>query len=283
MLTRLNAPITLREVIRRTIAEIEEDRCLGLAAQMAFYFFLALFPALLFLVALVTYLPLDNALRELLAALGPVAPQEAVTLLRGQIEQLSEDGHGGVLTAGIAGALWSSSVAMVAIIDALNHAYDVTEWRPWWKRRLIAIALTIALAVFIVAALAFVLLGPGVATWIAGRLGLADVVVFVWQVARWPLIVAFVIVGVDLVYFFAPNRKAAWAWVTPGSALATALWIASSFAFKFYVANFGAYNATYGAIGGIVVMLLWFYVSGLAILVGAELNGVLEHARDTGR
>jgi membrane protein len=280
MLTRVNAPITLREVIRRTIAEIEEDRCLGLAAQMAFYFFLALFPALLFLVALITYLPLDNALRELLAALGPVAPQEALALLRGQIEQLSEDGHGGVLTAGIAGALWSSSVAMVAIIDALNHAYDVTEWRPWWKRRLIAVVLTIALAVFIVAALAFVLLGPGVAAWIAGRLGLADAVVFVWQLVRWPLIVAFVIVGVDLVYYFAPNRKAPWAWVTPGSALATALWIASSFAFKVYVANFGEYNATYGAIGGIVVMLLWFYVSGLAILVGAELNGVLEQARD---
>jgi membrane protein len=272
-------PIPLTQIVRRTVREIGEDRCVGLAAQLAFYFFLALFPALLVLVALITYLPLDAALGEFIAALAAVAPSEALTLLEGQLEELARSGNSGILTLGIAGALWSSSAAMVAIIDALNHAYDVTEWRPWWKRRFVAILLTIALAVFIVLALAFIVLGPGLTSSIAERLGLARVVVVAWQVVRWPLIVAFVILGVDLVYYFAPNRKARWAWVTPGSALATILWIACSFAFKFYVEHVGQFNATYGTIGGIVVVLLWFYVSGFAILIGAELNGVIEQAR----
>jgi membrane protein len=279
LLAHFRAPIPPREIIQRTIAEIGDDHCVGLAAQLAFYFFLALFPALLFLVALIAYLPLENALTELIAALGVVAPGEALALLQRQLDEIMRDGHGGLLTLGIVGALWSSSAAMVAIIDALNHAYDITEWRSWWRRRLVAILLTIALALFIVASLTLILAGPEVVSWAAARFGLADEFVLAWSLVRWPLIILFVMLGVDLVYYFAPNTKARWVWLTPGSALATALWIASSFAFKFYVANFGNFNATYGAIGGVVVILLWFYVSGFAILIGAELNGVIEHAR----
>lgn len=272
------APISVREIARRTFAEIGDDNCIGLAAQLAFYFFLALFPALLFLVALLGYLPIDQALLTLLAALGPVAPEEMLTLLRAQLAELTRGSHGSLLTFGIIGAIWSSSAAMVAIINALNHAYDVTEWRPWWKRRLVAVGLTIGLAIFTVSALALVLIGPDVVFWAADRFGFAPVVAFVWRLVRWPLIILFVVLGIDLVYYFAPNIKTDWAWLTPGSMLATALWIASSFAFKLYVARFADFNATYGALGGIIVILLWFYVSSLAILIGAELNGVIDHA-----
>jgi membrane protein len=271
-------PISIIEILRRTIAEIGEDNCVGLAAQLAFYFFLALFPALLFLVALLGYLPIDRTLAVLLSALAPIAPKEMLELLRGQIAELSQGKHASLLTFGILGAIWSSSAAMVAIIDALNRAYDVTEWRSWWKRRLVAIALTIGLSGFIIAALVFVLAAPDVVAWAAALFGLTPGLAWFWSIVRWPLIVFLVILGIDLVYHFAPNLKRDWAWLTPGSVVATTLWIASSFGFKLYVTNFADFNATHGAIGGVIVILLWFYVSGFAILIGAELNGVIEQA-----
>jgi membrane protein len=182
---------------------------------------------------------------------------------------------------GVLGALWSSSAAMVAIIGALNHAYDVSEWRPWWKRRLLAVVLTIVLALFILTALSFVLIGPTLASRIAAWFGFATAVVYLWRILRWPVMVLCVVFGIDLVYHFAPNRESRWTWVTPGALLATALWIASSFGFKFYIANFADYTAAYGTIGGIIVTMLWFYVCGLAMLIGAELNGIVEQSYQT--
>lgn len=269
-------PLRASNIVRRTIREINDDNCLGLAAQLAFYFFLSLFPALLFLVALIGYLPVENILGELLEALGTIAPSEVVSLLRTQLDEVARGSYGSLLTLGIVGAIWSSSAAMVAIIDALNHAYDIAERRPWWKRRIVAIALTVALALFIITSLVLVLAGPDVATLMAQLVGLDSAFSLFWSLVRWPLMIFLVVLGVDLVYHFAPNRRRRWAWITPGSLLATVLWMASSFAFKFYVTNLANFNATYGAIGGVVVLLLWFYVSGLAILIGAELNGVIE-------
>lgn len=272
------APIPWAEVARRTAREIGDDNCLGLAAQLAFYFLLALFPAMLFLVALIGYIPVENALDDLLAALDTVAPRELVQLLRQQLDQVAAGSRASLLTLGIIGAIWSSSAATVAIIDTLNRAYDVTEWRPWWKRRLLAIVLTIALALFTIISLTLVLIGPQLALRAAEWLRLAPVVAFLWGIIRWPAIIFFAVLGLDLVYHFAPNRTGRWVWITPGALLATALWIASSFAFRVYVANFTDYTATYGAIGGAIVTMLWFYVSGVAILIGAELNAVIENA-----
>jgi membrane protein len=278
MFAYFGVPIAWSEVVKRTVKEIGDDNCLGLAAQLAFYFLMALFPALLFLVALIGYLPVENALNELLAALGTVAPEELVRLLREQLAQIAEGSQASFLTLGVIGAVWSSSAAMVAIIDALNRAYDVTEWRPWWKRRLLAMLLTVALALFIIIALMLVLVGPAIAFRLANWLGLGSAVALLWSLIRWPVILFGVVFSVDLVYHFAPNRRGRWVWITPGSVLATALWIVSSLAFRAYVTNFGDYTATYGAIGGAIVTMLWFYVSSIAILVGAELNGVIEEA-----
>lgn len=278
MLVFFRVPLRWTEILKRTLVEIDQDNCLGLAAQLAFYFFLALFPALLFLVAWLGYLPIENMLTEMLEALGTVAPTEVLELLRTQLAELARGSHGSLLTLGIVGAIWSSSAAMVAIINALNHAYDVGERRPWWKRRIVAIALTVTLALFIVMSLALVLAGPSAASRVAEWLGFGPAFGVFWAIARWPLIMFLVVLGVDLVYHFAPNRRGRWVWITPGSLLATSLWILSSFVFTFYVGTVENFNATYGAIGGVVVLLLWFYVSSLAILIGAELNGVIEQA-----
>jgi membrane protein len=278
MVVYFRPPIGWWQVVARTVREISDDNCLGLAAQMAFYFLLGLFPALLVLVALLSYLP-EGFFPELLAALSTVAPPELIALVRGQLDQIAAGEAGGLLTLGILGAIWSSSVAMVAIIDALNRAYDIVEWRPWWKRRLVAIVLTIATAIFILVAFALVLIGPTVLGYAGQWLRIEPAVVVIWAVLRWPVLVFCIVFGVDLVYHFAPNRRVPWTWITPGALLATVLWVAISFGFKYYVANFGDYTATYGAIGGAIVTMLWFYLGGLAILVGAEVNGVIEQAR----
>jgi membrane protein len=283
MVAYFRPPIGWWQVARRTVHEISDDNCLGLAAQMAFYFLLGLFPALLVLVALLSYLP-EDFFPELLAALSTVAPPELIALVRGQLDQIAAGEAGGLLTLGILGAIWSSSVAMVAIIDALNRAYDIVEWRPWWKRRLLAIVLTVASSLFILLSFALVLIGPTVLAFAGRWLLIEPAVVVIWAVLRWPLLVGCIVFGVDLVYHFAPNRRVPWTWITPGALLATVLWVAISFGFKYYVANFGDYTATYGAIGGAIVTMLWFYLGGLAILVGAEINGVIEHAlRDEGQ
>ena len=278
MLAYFRVPLPWSAVARRTLREISEDNCLGLAAQLAFYFLLALFPALLFLVALIGFVPVENALAELLSTIGTVAPRELVSLLRGQLTSVAEGRHASLLTLGLLAAIWSSSAAMVAIIDALNRAYDVAEWRPWWKRRVVAVVLTVSLALFAMIAFALVLIGPDLAARAAAWLGLGTWAGVAWALIRWPAMLSSIVIGVDLVYHFAPNRPARWVWLTPGSLLATALWIGGSFGFKAYVVNFADYTATYGAIGGAIVAMLWFYLSGLAILVGAELNAVIEHA-----
>ena len=141
----------------------------------------------------------------------------------------------------------------------------------------------IALAVFLLMALTLILVGPALAARIAERFGVASAVVVVWGIFRWPVMILCVVLAIDLVYHFAPNRPSRWAWVTPGALVATSLWIASSFAFKLYLASVADYTATYGTIGGIIVTMLWFYVCGVAMLIGAELNGVIEQARGQGR
>ena len=178
-----------------------------------------------------------------------------------------------VLAVLVDGIIYAS---MVGIIDALNRAYDVGEWRPWWKQRLLAIVLTGTLAVFILLTLALILIGPALASRIAAWFGLAPAILVAWRLIRWPVMILCVVIGVDLVYHFAPNRATHWFWITPGAVLATVFWITSSFGFKLYVENAGNYTAAYGTIGGIIITMLWFYASGLAILMGAELNGVIE-------
>jgi membrane protein len=280
MLRAFRVPIPWRELILRTWREINEDNCLGLAAQLAYYFILALFPALIVVVAIASFFP-RSTLQQVIATLAPFTPPEALALIRTQLDAILANEQGGLLTVGVLGALWSSSAALTAIIDTLNRAYDVEETRPWWKVRLLAIGLTVGLALFILTAFALVVAGPEVAHVVADRLGLASAVATAWAVGQWPLVFLLVAFGVALTYYFAPDADQDWAFITPGSALATVLWLGASLGFRVYVQNFGDYNATYGALGAAVLLLVWLYVSGLAVLVGAELNSEIESARSS--
>jgi membrane protein len=272
------APIRWTELARRTVVDTFADGCPGLAAQLAFYFLLALFPALLFVIALLFLLPIEPALDPLVARLDAVLPREALVVVRQQLDQLMQGANGGLLTFGIVGALWSSSSAMTAIITALNRAYDIDESRPWWHQRALAIALTVGMAVFAVAAFVLVVAGTDLAGWIAAKWGLGATFEYTWRVIQWPVVLLLIVFAVDLVYYFAPNADTRWVWLTPGSLLATGLWLVASTGFKVYVQSFSNFAAVYGAIGGVVVLMLWFYLSGFALLVGAELNAEIDRA-----
>jgi membrane protein len=283
MLAAFDIPLAWGELLKRTAKEVSEDDCLGLAAQLAYYFFLALFPAVLFLLALASFFPLSNFINDIVRTLQPIAPSDVLGFLEEQLRRLSNTDSGGILTIGILGALWSSSAAVVAIIGSLNRAYDIEEGRPWWKVRLTAIGLTIALAVFLLASFTLILAGPALAEHLASFLGLGAVFEWAWKILQWPLAFLLVSTAIGLVYYFAPDAEQDWVWITPGAVIATLLWVLISLGFKFYVANFTDYNATYGAVGAVIVLLLWFYISGFAILVGAELNAEIEHASPHGK
>ena len=279
----LPASLTWRDLAVRTWREAMDDDLLGLAAQLAYYFFLALFPAILFGLALASFFPLSTLTDDLGRVLGPVASPDVLQLIQDQMRRLAEADSGGLLTFGAAGALWSSSAALVSIVDALNRAYDIDEGRPWWKVRLTALALTIGLAVFILAALSLVLAGPSIAEWLGKRTGWGAAFEWTWLVAQWPVALALVALAIGTVYYFGPDAEQDWVWVSPGALFAAVAWLLVSLAFKLYVANFTDYNAAYGTVGGVMVLLLWFYVSSIALLLGAELNAEIEHASPHGK
>ena len=283
MFAYLESTLSWQELLKRTYKELMDDDALGLAAQLAYYFFLALFPAILCVIALVSFLPLQNFTDQIVSSLGRFAPDAMLSIIRDQLVRLSHGNDGGIFTVGLLGALWSSSAAMVAIISAMNRAYDIEESRPWWNTRLTAILLTVGLAVFIVVAFGLIVAGPQAADWAAARFGFGPVFTWTWKIAQWPIAFALVVTGIGLVYYFAPDAEQEWAWITPGALIATVFWLIGSIAFRFYVVTFGNYEATYGAITGVILLMLWFYLSGLVLLVGAEASAEIEHASPWGK
>jgi membrane protein len=282
MFRGLRLPISLWQLVRRTVTEVINDDVLGMAGQLAYFFVLALFPALIFFVSLVAYLPGDMA-NELVVSLRPVLPAAVVTVVQDQINKLTSAQPGGILTFGLLVAIWSSSAALIAIISTLNRAYDITEGRPWWKVRLIAIGLTLALSLVVIVATGLLVLGPMLAAKIGAAFGLGESFVTAWNIARWPVIFLLVSLGIALVYYHAPDAEQEWIWLTPGSILATLLWIAASLGLQMYLKVAGSFNETYGTLGGAMVVLLWLYVTGIAILVGGEMNAEIEHASPEGK
>jgi membrane protein len=282
-LARLRVPLGWGQILARTAKESYVDDLPSLAAQLAYYFFLSLFPALLFLISLASFFPVTNLIDEVVKYLGRVAPPDVIAFLLDQIRKISESDDSGILTFAFIFTIWSSSNALVSVISTLNSAYDVQESRPWWKTRLIALALTVGLALFILVSFALIIAGPQLAEAAAESFGFGRVFVRTWAILQWPVVFALVVTGIGIIYYYAPDALQEWVWITPGAVFATVLWILISLGFKLYLANWGNYNETYGALAGVIILLLWFYLSGLAILVGAELNAEIEHASPYGK
>jgi membrane protein len=282
MFRTFNIPISWGELFKRTIKEFSADNCLGLAAQLAYYLLLALVPAIVFVVALTSFLPGD-AIQRTLDAAAAFMPQDVLTIIQEQLRSIANGKDAGLLTFGFLFALWSSSAAIVAVTEALNRAYDIEEARPWWKVRLTAIVLTLFLAAFVLVALGLILVGPTLAEWLAAHTGLGAAFEWTWKILQWPLVLALVATAIAVLNYYAPDAEQDWTWVSPGAVVATVLWVIASLAFKLYLTNFADYNETYGSLGGVIVLMLWFYISSLAVLAGAEMNAEIEHASPYGK
>lgn len=273
--------LTWVELGKRVYEQINKDDVFGRAAQLAYYFLLALFPLLIFMTTLLGYFAgAGSKVREgLFSYLATVVPPQAATLINDTLNGVTQGASGGKLSFGILATLWAASNGMGAISSSLNAAYNVEEARPWWKARLTSIGLTVALAGLIISALALILFGHEIAEGVANKFGLGGVFTFTWKLLQWPLVLAFVLLAFALIYYLAPDlHHASWQWVTPGSAIGVGLWLAASFAFKIYLEYFDSYSATYGALGAVIVLMLWLYLTGTAILIGGEINSEIENA-----
>jgi membrane protein len=273
--------LTWRELGRRTAARLYRDDVLGRAAQLSYFFIFALFPLLFFLASLLGYFAqAGTRMRaDLLRYLAAVVPRKASVLIRDTLEEITAGSSGGKVSFGLLVALLTASFGMGAVISTLNAAYGVRESRPWWKSQVLAVALTAALALLIVSALALVLYGGNIGEWLAAKYSLGDASTLAWGVLQWPLVLAFVLFAFALVYYLAPNvRDMRWQWITPGSVLGLGLWLLASFILRAYLSVFDTYSTTYGSLGAVMVLLLWLYLTGVAILVGGEMNAVIEDA-----
>lgn len=276
---------TWPSLAKRVWADIGKDDIFGRAAQLSYYFLLALFPLLLFLMSVIgLIMGSETGLRQsLFNYLGKVLPASASNLVSTTVFEVSNASSGGKISFGILAALWAASAGMGAISESLNVAYHVKETRPWWKQRLSAVGLTLVLAILIIAALVIVLYGGRIADGLANHYGLGGTFTLAWKIAQWPIVLVFLFVGFAMIYYWAPDlQNRNWRWITPGSLVAVVLWLLVSFAFRLYLHYFDSYSKTYGSLGAVIVLMLWFYFTGAAILIGGEVNADIEAAAREG-
>ncbi|WP_222911173.1 YihY/virulence factor BrkB family protein [Pseudomonas sp. DNDY-54] len=270
------------ELLKRTFKEFSNDDMTTYASALAYRGIFSLFPFLLFLIAMLGMLDLQNFFTWLREQVSLVLPPDALDLVNPVIDQMQEQ-KSGLLSVGILVALWSASVGIRSLMNAMNKAYDVKEGRPTWKLMLLAVAYTIGLAFILLAAAGLMVTGPQVMEWLAAQVGLKEIVVILWTWLRWPVIVILMMLVLALLYYVMPDVEQEFRFITPGSVLAVVVWIAASVGFGIYVQNFGNYDATYGSIGAVIVLLLYFYISAAVLLFGAEMNAVIEHASVEGK
>ena len=271
------------DAVKRTIREFQDDNLTDWAAALTYYSVLALFPGLIVLVAILGLVGQHPQTTDaLLDIVDEVGPASAVDTFRGPIEGVvkSNSGAGALLGVGLLIAVWSASGYVGAFIRAANVIYEVEEGRPFWRRRPLQVAITIAMVLLLaIVAISIVVTGP-LARAVGDVIGVGDTAVTVWNFAKWPVIVAVVMGMFTVLYYLAPNvKQPGIKWLTPGGVVAVLIWIAVSVGFGFYVANFGSYDKTYGSLGGVIVFLVWLWISNLAVLFGAEFDAELERSR----
>ncbi len=270
-----------KQLSARVWSEIKTDDVFGESAKLAYYFLLALFPLLIFLTSAIgLVVGSGTGLRHaLFNYLSQVMPSSAFQLIDATMWELSNASGAGKLSFGLLAALWAASNGMSAMTQTLNTAYDVKETRSWWKQRAVSVGLTMALSILIIGAVGVVLGGSKIAELLAASYGFGSMFVVTWKIVQWPIAVAFMLLCFALIYYFAPDlRDQDWKWITPGATIGVALWLLVSFAFKGYLHFFDSYSKTYGSLGAVIVLMLWLYLTGLAVLVGGEINAELENA-----
>ncbi len=273
--------LSWRSLGRRVWAELYAGGLLTHAAALAFYFLFALFPLLLFLTTLLGFFAeTGTELRvNLLMFLSRVVPPSAFTLVAATVDEIAANAEGWRLWVGIISALWFASLGIAALSDSLNAMYGVRESRPWWRVRASAVALTAVLVVLIVSALILMFYGGEIGAAIAGYFNQGGLFTTFWTLAQVPVALVFALFAFALIYYFAPDLyEQKWYWITPGSVIGVLLWILVSLLLRLYLGQFNNYSLTYGSLGAIIILMLWFYLTGVAILLGGKINAEIENA-----
>ncbi|MET9230464.1 YihY/virulence factor BrkB family protein [Lentzea sp. NPDC003310] len=268
-------------VLKRTVKEFNDDNLTDWAAALTYYAVLSLFPGIIVLTSVLALLG-DTTTQELIKYVDEVAPGEAGELVKSSIEELQKSQNAASLLGiiGLLTALWTASGYLGAFMRACNAVYDVEEGRPFWKTVPLRLGLTLGSVVLVSVTLGALVLTGGVADAVGGAIGLGDTVVTVWDIVKWPVILLLVSLAFAVLYWAAPNvKQPGFRWVSPGSLLAIVLWALATVGFAIYVANFASYNKTYGSLGGVIVFLVWLWISNIAVLLGAEFDAELERGR----
>jgi len=269
------------QLTKRVWTGINDDDVLGRAAQLAYNFLFAIFPGLIFVTALLGMLagPGTQLRESLMRYMATAMPGPASQVIAQNLQQTSQASSGWKVLLGIVLALWSASAGMAALQDTLNAVYNVKEGRSFLKARSLAIGLTILCSLLVLTALSIILFGNEAANFVSAHLGLGPVITWTWKIVQWPIAFFFLTLVFAIIYYAAPDvEQRHWQWISPGAVIGIVLWLVVSFGFRVYLHFFNSYSATYGALGAVIILMLWFYVTGAAILTGGEVNAEIENA-----
>ena len=261
-----------REALWRSGQDINKKHTLQMAAALAYYFVISLFPALILFSAILAYLPVHDLLNQTFVLIGGFIPKDTLNLVEKVLSSVVSPNRSTFLSFGILGTLWTASGGFSAMIEALNIAYEVEETRPFWRTRPLAVGLTIIIGVLLLIALAVMIVGPNFGQWLAARLHLSWMFAAVWPLVHWTVAVGFAVLSVEWLYFLAPNVKQRFWSTLPGALVSVGCWLALSYGLGVYFRSFANFDKTYGTLGAAIALMVWLYWTGFSVLLGAELN-----------
>jgi membrane protein len=276
-------PAGIKHALAQTYADLLKNHTLQMAAALSYYFVLSFFPALIFLSAVVAYLPVADLFNQALSIMAGFLPSDSMGLARRVLSDVITPNRGTFLSFGILGTLWTASGGFSATIEALDIAYEVKDDRPFWKTRPLAVGLALVTGALMLIALSVMMVGPRFGEWLAGRIHLSYLFVLLWPYIHWSIAISFTIFAVEALYFLAPNVKQRFLATLPGAVLSVGCWIALSYLLGLYFRHFANFNKTYGTLGAAVALMTWLYWTGFAMLVGAELNAELAKISSEGK
>ena len=267
---------TTRQFLKELHRKTADDDILNGAAVLGFYLMLAIFPAMIFVLAVIPYLPIANIDQAIMDLLRQALPASAADMFAGVVQDVTQEQRGDLLSFGLLVALWATSTGMYAIMQQLNIAYDVDEGRGFLRARLVAIALSLLFVVLVLGGFSLIVLGGQIQEWLGSRFGFDGALLAFFIVFRWMLILAGLLLAFSVIYYLAPNVEQKFKFITAGSVVGVVVLLVASLAFAWYTQSFGTYDATYGSVGAVMVLMMWLFIAGFAILFGSEINVLIE-------
>lgn len=269
--------VSIKQFLLDLNQEINKDNVYNGAAALGFYLTLAIFPAIILMMTVIPYLPIDRVDEAIMDLLGQALPEDAYGMVTEVVAEVTHNRRGGLLSLSVVATLWAASTGMYAIMQQLNITYNVTEGRNFLRARGIALLLSVLFCLLVLGAFSLIVLGGTIEDWIGTQFGTSDLLLTFFAIFRWVVIILALLLGFAMIYRYAPNLEQKFAFISPGSVTGTTLLIIASLGFAIYTSNFADYDATYGSIGAVVILMLWLYIAGLVILIGSEINLLFNH------